>query len=77
MDRLIAAFLVPVGVVLAVVLIVSGIGTLLLMLAPIAPELGAIHEPLSIFAALLIAFGILGVSAYLASRPAGTHDDHS
>lgn len=77
MDRLIPALLVPVGVALAVILIVSGIGTVLLILASIVPEMGGLHEPLSIFAALLLAVGILGVSAYLASRPAGTHNDLS
>lgn len=71
MNRILSALLVPLVVILCTAALVVGIGELLLFLAGIMPELGGVHEPLAIAAALLMAGAILGIAA-LISRLGGT-----
>ena len=65
MNRILSALLVPLVAILCTAAIVVGIGELLLFLAEIMPELGGVHEPLSIAAALLMTGAILGIAALI------------
>ncbi len=76
MNRIGPALLIPLGVLLFTVAIIVGIGELLLLMARLMPELGGIHEPLSVLVALLLAAAILAIASLLASRAASSRQDH-
>ena len=69
-HRVALALIIPLGVVLAAVLMISGLGVVLLMLAHQEEKLIGIAEPYAVVVALLISVFILGGAALLARRGA-------
>lgn len=65
-DRLLSALWVPVVVIVVTAALISGIGELLLALAKVKPEAGAVKEPISVIVALIIAMIILLGATWLA-----------
>ena len=83
MHRVGLALIIPVGIVIATVLMISGLGVVLLTFADFTWEcteagealhceadevINSVKELYAVVAALLVAGGILGVSAWLARR---------
>ena len=69
-HRVALALIIPLGVVLASVLMISGLGVILLMFAHEEEKLIGIAEPFAVVVALLIAVIILGGATLLARRGA-------
>ena len=69
-HRVALALIIPMGVVLAAVLMISGLGVILLMVAHEKEELIGIVEPYAVVVAMLIAVFILGGATLLARRGA-------
>ena len=67
-HRVALALIIPLGVVIASVLMISGLGVILLLLAHEEEKLMGIAEPYAVIVALLIAVIILGGATLLARR---------
>ncbi|PKB68434.1 MAG: hypothetical protein BZY82_00780 [SAR202 cluster bacterium Io17-Chloro-G3] len=67
-HRVALAGIVPVGVVLATALMITGIGVLLLDFAHMKHEIITVKEPLAVLVALIVSSLILGGAALLARR---------
>ena len=76
-HRVALAFFVPMGVVLASVLAISGLGVILLAFADYKEKLIGVAEPYAVVAALLISVAILGGATVLARRGPSTQEPES
>jgi hypothetical protein len=68
--RLLTPAMVPIGVGIVVAILITGVGETLLGLAD--PEIGSELERVELWTALGGALAILGLGAFLATRPAGS-----
>ena len=74
-HRVALALIIPLGVVLATVLMISGLGVILLMFAYEKEILIGVKEPYAVIAALIVSVLILGGATLLARRSATPHPE--